>query len=394
MLDLTRSLRRAGRVATGVDRVERAYLRCLIGQVEPVFGLVRTAYGYLLLDRDGMQRFHGALSGASGWGARDLLSRLPRGRSPEVQIAEASLRRWAIARARPGGLGAMLRDHLPAGTLYFNVGHSNLTDRVLSTVRDLPDARIAIFVHDVIPLEFPQFQRQGTVAPFRDKLRRAFANADMLIYNSRDTHERAERAMAAGARIPPGVVAHLGVDPVTPDATRLPPKLPPARPYFIAIGTIEPRKNIGFLLDVWQDLGADAPPLLICGARGWNNRAVFDRLDALPVNGSVRELGVMSDGAVAAVLQGASALVFPSLAEGFGLPPVEAARLQIPVLCNDLPVLREVLGDNAVYAPVTDRYLWATKVKSMAAKPPFAPQMPRFQPTTWQDHFKIVLRLR
>ncbi|MFC6688982.1 hypothetical protein [Jhaorihella thermophila] len=73
------------------------------------------------------------------------------------------------------------------------------------------------------------------------------------------------------------------------------------------------------MLDVWGDM-TDPPQLLICGARGWNNDAVFDRLDRLDRNGPIRELPGLSDRQVAAILQGARALLFPSRAEGFGLP--------------------------------------------------------------------------
>ena len=65
-----------------------------------------------------------------------------------------------------------------------------------------------------------------------------------------------------------------------------------------------------------------------------------------------------------AVLKGASGFLFPSHAEGFGLPPVEAAALGVPILSNDLPVIREILGDIPVYASVSDRYLWFKRAKT------------------------------
>tara|TARA_R110002049_G_scaffold44333_6_gene130236 strand:- start:93788 stop:94984 length:1197 start_codon:yes stop_codon:yes gene_type:complete len=390
LLDMTRSLRRAARMATGVDRVERAYLDHLLQQDAPIFGLARTALGYVLLDRDGMRAFLDRLDGRASWGPSDVLSRLPRRRNVTLTRAESDLRRFAIARCLPFGLPRVLRRHLPQGFSYLNVGHSNLTDRVLGAVKRA-SGRVTVLVHDVIPLEHPEFQRPGTVVPFKGKIDRISAMADLVIYNSHDTKMRSEAQMPG--RVPTAVVAHLGVTPPQPDTGQLPPGLPPAAPYFVTVGTIEPRKNHSFLLDVWHGLGPQAPPLLICGSRGWNNETVFDRLDRLPPGGPVREVPGLSDPALAALVQGATGLVFPSHSEGFGLPPVEALTLGTRVLCNDLQVLKEILGNKAVYASVSDTYLWIKTIESWAKNPPDARDARKFVAPTWADHFNTVLRL-
>ncbi|MEX3316234.1 glycosyltransferase [Sulfitobacter sp. PS-8MA] len=390
LLDLTRSLRRAGRTATGVDRVELAYLSHLLTLETPLYGLARTALGYVLLDRAGLRAFCDRIQGKLAWGRADLLSRLPKGRQAAVMRAESDLRRLARQRCLPQGLVAMLRRNLPTGFAYLNLGHSNLTDRVLLGVK-AAGGRISVLIHDVIPLEYPAYQRPGTVAPFRAKLDRVNLCADLVIYNSQDTRRRSEAQMRRP--VPPAIVAHLGVDTPVPDAAALPPDLPPARPYVVCVGTIEPRKNHAFLLDLWQEMGRDAPMLLICGSRGWNNAAVFDRLDHLPLNGPVRECSGLSDRALAALVAGAAGAVFPSHAEGFGLPPAEALRLGTRVLCNDLPVLREVLGDKAVYAPLSDPYSWKRILEEWAANPPDPRAMATYQAPTWAEHFKTVLKL-
>lgn len=392
LLDLTRSLRRAGAIATGVDRVELAYLRHLLNDPVPLFGLARTAFGYVLLDRTGLRAVLDRLEGHVPWGPADLLSRLPRRRTPDQKQAESDLRRLALARITRGSLAWVLAQHLVPGFDYYNVGHSNLTDRVFAAVKEA-SGQIHVLIHDVIPLEFPAFQRPGSVVPFETKLKRVSASADRVIYNSQDTRHRAEALLRDMGRVPPAIVAYLGAALPTPDPHKLPAGIPQERPYFVMVSTLEPRKNQTFLLDLWDRLGPGAPPLYLCGQRGWNNDAFFARLDALPEDHPVQEVSGLTDPALAALVQGAAGALFPSLAEGFGLPPLEAAQLGTPVLCNDLPVLREFLGDRAVYADVAEPSLWAETIEEWTKHPPPRHPGEPFVGPTWSDHFKTVLRL-
>jgi len=391
LLDLTRSLRRAGRMPTGIDRVERAYLEHLLADHVPLFGLVRTALGYLLLDGPGCQAFLDCLQGRTPWPAPDALSRMSR-RAPKVGQAETVLRREAIARCLPQGLTRMLMRHLPLNSIYFNVGHSNLTDCVLKAL-NLAHMPINVLIHDVIPLDHPGYQRPETVEPFKRKMQRVSRFADWVIYNSTESRVQTEAHLGAWGRVPPAIVAHLGVAALQPDIAELPPGLLPDRPYFMVLGTIEPRKNHAFLLDLWRQLGADAPPLLICGSRGWNNQSVFDRLDTLTPNSPIRELPNLNDRTIAALLQHSAGLLFPSHAEGYGLPAIEALALGTRVLCNDLPVFHEVLGGFGNFVPVADSNSWLDIIKKWENEPTSSDTSLHFLAPTWADHFNTVLRL-
>ncbi|MYM55418.1 glycosyltransferase [Rhodobacteraceae bacterium GS-10] len=400
LLDVTRLLRRAGRVATGIDRVEAAYLDHLLRDEGPLFGLARTTLGYVLLDRAGLEGFRARVAGEIPWGPPDMLSRASRRLNPDQKRAQADIRRLSIRRCLPQRLGRMLARDLPEGSHYFNIGHSNLTDRVLFTLKQSLNAQIVVMIHDTIPLDFPQYQRAGTVVPFRRMLERVRRQADLILCNSEQTRADVTRHMAPQGAVPDCLVAPLGVEIAEPEPMQMPEGFDPARAYFVALGTIEPRKNHALLLDIWDGLAQeDAPQLLICGNRGWNNDAVFARLeDWAARNGPVFEISGASDGQLAGLLQGSAGLLFPSHAEGYGLPPLEALALGAPVVCSDLPVCRELLGENAIYADVNDRYSWQRQIKSLAESWQADSRashsgMARFVPPCWETHFNVVFKL-
>lgn len=387
-LDVTRLISRLGRgPLTGVDRVELAYLRHLAAAPAPLFLLARTALGYILCD--GPDAVLRRLEGSEDWGRADLIGRLTRRAHPLKRRAEADLRRLAAARCGKRGLARMLAARLPPGTVYFSTGHSNLSRRTLAAWRAVPGATVAVLIHDTIPLDFPQFQRPGTVDSFRARLENVSAHADMVIYNSRATRADAERWLAGIGRVPPALVAHLGVDLAVPGDPAA-----PEPPYFVTVGTIEPRKNHALLLDVWDDLGDAAPHLVIAGQRGWANAEVFARLDACAGDRILERAG-LDDAALAGLVKGSAALLFPSRAEGYGLPPIEAAGLQVPVICADLPVYREVLGDIPVYLSPDDVYSWRDTITRLVAEHQTGQrQHPApFQVPRWEDHFNQVLKV-
>ena len=160
----------------------------------------------------------------------------------------------------------------------------------------------------------------------------------------------------------------------------------------MTLGTIEPRKNHALLLDVWDGLaqgGGDIPHLFIIGNRGWADPALLARLDAQPAG--VTELRGLSDGAVAALVAGARALLFPTLAEGYGLPPLEAAALGTPVVCTDLTVLRETLLDYPVYLHPSDSYAWMETIRAHADGSGGRNGKAGLDLPSWKDHFNAVL---
>lgn len=384
LLDVTRLTSRLGRGAlTGIDRVEAAYLRHLLGQDAPLFGLLRTRLGYLLLNRQGCAALSDFASPAqplpapAAW-ARPFVKASARG--------AMALRPMAVAR-RPAGFVQGLLRQLPAQTLYLNVGHSNLSAPMLSAAKSA-GLRVAVMIHDTIPLDYPHFARAGTALPFAAKIAATARWADHVIHISQDARQKTETHFTAAGRVPQGVVAHLGIT----LAPATPAPFTPQRPYFVALGTIEPRKNIALLLDIWAKLGPTDPQLVILGAKGWDRDTVFAQMAQLSAKGMLLHGENLPDGAVRSLLSGAIALLFPSLAEGFGLPPREAAALGIPVIASDLPVLHETAGDFPVYLGATDSYSWMETITRLAHDTNQGRAQRKTQALPkWDNHFKTVL---
>ncbi|GHA48556.1 hypothetical protein GCM10008927_12050 [Amylibacter ulvae] len=173
------------------------------------------------------------------------------------------------------------------------------------------------------------------------------------------------------------------------------------RPYFVVLGTIEPRKNHMVLFDVWQKFqesipAEQMPDLFVIGRRGWGNADVFRFLDqSSQIEMNIFEKEGLPDHVVAAAVSGAHALLFPSFAEGYGLPAIEAMAQNIPTICSDLVVFRECVGDYPTYVPATDVDQWYAAIKSRLeigkkqAKLT-AIELKLIDESTWTAHFNTV----
>jgi glycosyltransferase involved in cell wall biosynthesis len=151
------------------------------------------------------------------------------------------------------------------------------------------------------------------------------------------------------------------------------------RPYLLAVGVLQPRKNLALLLDAFAllklglKIEGNPPPhrLVIAGKRGWLDDTDA-QLAALPeeVTRDIVPAGYVADDDLPTLYGGADALCYPSRYEGFGLPPLEAMACGCPVLCSRSSSLPEVVGDAGILLPPDDSDAWARALGKLLSAPP------------------------
>lgn len=226
-------------------------------------------------------------------------------------------------------------------------------------------ARVAT-IHDLGVRKVPWAVRPDSGEALREQLDRTLFEADLLLTPS----EAVRREMIELGVSPDRVRAiHHGTGLVSGATPGPLPSGLPAR-YALHVGTVEPRKNVPTLLAAWRLLrarGAHPPTLVLCGGFGWKAEEVRRDIAEAEREGWAVHLGYVGNAELAALYRGAELVALPSFYEGFGLPAIEALAAGAPLVASDLPVLREVAGDAALYAPPDRPDLWADRMGEVLA---------------------------
>lgn len=265
-------------------------------------------------------------------------------------------------------------------TIYLNVGHTSWL--ALSTLPKQLRGNIVVMVHDLQPINQASYFAEHFSAQFKLGLAEVVRRASTIIVNSsctgREVHEWATRT---GMTLPPVLVAPLGIRDVPLDVARVPRH---EEPFFVTLGISDPRKNFSLLRTVWSDFRV--PPVLYClGEPG----------DA-PRPEGIRCLPAMDDVALTALMRRARALLMPSIEEGYGLPVAEALSSGVPVLCSDIPALREI-GQGVPEYLGRDPREWTSAVldyteEGSKRRQAQLERMNAYCPPRWDQHIWSVLR--
>jgi len=213
------------------------------------------------------------------------------------------------------------------------------------------ECAVVATLHDLIPMSYYDIR----TLPLRQRLfyrlnvRRAVRATTLITVSAYSRAEIASLLRVDAARI---VVIHNAIDfAPNPDTTPL-ASLGIRPPYLLFAGSYEPRKNLAGALGGYAALvrnGFSHPLVAIVDQGSGHASTSPARLRQLRIEDRVRFVDSLSDTQIRSLYTHAEALLFPSLAEGFGMPPLQAAACGVPVVASELPVLREVLGDCATY---------------------------------------------
>lgn len=428
LFDASRLVTRGGAAATGIDRVDLAYARALAEAPDIdlrmiVFDLLRPRLlsrksAAELLDATA-KRWQSELDSRDSQHAFSLivewLNAAPGTPRPSLPQPPARLRKGSPFRKilsilywRPSpelSLNRLLKsdssDEANIPTVYLNTSHGRLYRK--SVARWLGTNRIpaVFFVHDLIPIEYPQFNRPREATRHAARLVTISRYATHTLVNSEATRESLVKYLSARAmRTPPISVLPLGVE------QRFSKTLATSAistPYFVVLSTIEPRKNHLLLLQIWQKWIAaeshSSPRLVILGRRGWQNEDVFELLDkADSLAAHVIECGALSDAQVGSLIRDACAVLNPSFAEGFGLPVAEALAAGTPVIASDIAAHREVGGSFAEYLDPNDEAGWLQILReytrpSLCRREASVALLEQYRATQWHDHLSRGIEL-
>jgi alpha-1,3-rhamnosyl/mannosyltransferase len=213
-----------------------------------------------------------------------------------------------------------------------------------------------ITVHDLSVFRFPETHPADRVHAFERNFVESLSRAAHIIT---DTETVRRELIEAFSVRPDSVTAiALGVDPVfRPHSEKVLAAalkrwgLSP-NGYGLCVSTLEPRKKIAELLTAWRGLSLsvrETYPLVLCGGAGWQNEELHDQIEIGVAEGWLRHLGFVDERGLPQLYAGAALFIYPSIYEGFGLPPLEAMASGVPVMVSRRSCLPEVCGDAARY---------------------------------------------
>ena len=291
---------------------------------------------------------------AVSWRRRHAIDgRVPRG----VEIAR---------RAMPARPLHALWSRTEAPPLEWFVG---ATDVVHGTNYVVPPTRRAarvVTVHDLTTVRYPELCNSATLA-YPALVRRALAHGAWVHTHSESVAAEVVEVLGADPSRVRAVAS--GVPPLSaPDVSAPSRHLPPGTGrYVLAVGTAEPRKDLPGLVAAFDVLAAGRPDLalVLAGQEGWGSAELARALGGCHARARIVRTGWVDDATLSGLLHGAAVLVYPSLYEGFGYPPLQAMAAGTPVVATRAGALEEVLDDAALLVEPRDQLALAGAIASV-----------------------------
>lgn len=259
-------------------------------------------------------------------------------------------------------------------------------DVIHGTKHLVPRTRLptVLTVHDVMTITWPQ---QFTLAKrllLPHQFRASLRAATVLIAVSNATAERL-RDLDASFRVKT-LVAQNGLSTELQSVTARPPAVVPTRRFALVVGDLSPRKNVSFLIDIWDRVASatDGLQLVAVGPDGWRSTPTRRRLEDLAKRGSALWARHVSDQQLRWYYEHATVVLAPTLEEGFGLPVAEALALGASVIASTDKALVEVAQGHALHLPPDDAKAWIDAIVALNTRTARLQPPPAF--ATWTEH--------
>jgi glycosyltransferase involved in cell wall biosynthesis len=398
----------------GIDRIDFGYAKFLF-ETWPgdCFGLLPTPWGIRIYDRERALRMLASVQ--TSWREeqqaghdpaydrlRGWLTGLPVAVQPVSRSRRSGMLNRGLRFLRDNGLplGRSAAGSAPRKSIYLNVGQMGWATPVTTLwLQRRKDIHAIFMLHDIIPLQHPELVSKSGRMSHDWMLRTVLRNTAGLITT---THAASgtimERLRDQGLPAVPLRSIPLPVADVF--LHRDPPDEAAGRhPYFVICGAIEPRKNHLLLLKVWHRLirrcGPYAPRLVIVGSPAHQGDQIVRQFQqSADLRGHVTIVSGLASPSLRELMANAAAVLMPSLAEGFGLPVIEALAVGTPVLASDLAVHRELGEGLVIYLHPADDTEWFDAilkiVEDTEATAALRRRIAAYSPMTGSAYFRSV----
>ena len=297
-----------------------------------------------------------------------------RRKAPADPVPGAEARAFRLL---PGALMQKAWTRLGAPPFDLLAGAADVFHFTNFVARPVRRGRVVLSIHDMSFERFPAFAEARNRAYLHANVARSVARADAIVTDSEFSRREIEELL-------PGARGKVRTTPlgISPDFRPAPPervaevraRLGLKRPFLLDVGTVEPRKNLPFLVEFWERLAPEGYDLVVAGAPGWRCEPIFARFAEAERRwpGRFRYVRYVPDGMLDALYTAASLFAIPSHYEGFGFPPLEAMACGAPVLSSDGGSLPEVLGGAAEIVRGLDADEWAAAALRLLREDPAA----------------------
>lgn len=287
---------------------------------------------------------------------------------------------YVTFRAMPGAVMQKMWHHLRFPPFNWSAGGADIYHFTNFTDRPITRGKSVVSIHDMSFVRYPQFAEKRNLKYLRAGLKRTARNADAIITISEFSKAEIEELLPeARGKV---FVTYLGIGEDFKPATEVETEaarreLGLSHPFIMALGTVEPRKNLEFLVDVFEQVAEDGVDLVIAGAPGWKSRPILERFENTRFPNQLHYLRFVPDGKLATLYSAASLFVMPSFYEGFGFTPLEAMACGTPVLTSSGGSIPEVVGSAARVLEGFDLREWVEEVRAILGDPGRRAEMSR-----------------